>query len=262
MPSATEGALLVLTELVTLIRRTLLCAAISCSAISSAELLPFVADYQAHYNGMEVSASRQLQRDGDSYREQLSMRSLLGSVDELSHFSLDANHWPRPHSSRYSLSLLGINRDERQQFDWQALEVDYRRGDKQRRIALEPHCLDLTTHRTALVADLRQRRESLDYCVINRGKRKQYRYTVVGEERIDTALGALNTLHVRRQRDADESRNTELWLAIDWDFLLVRLHQFEEDEEYRLELTSATVAQRPVAALPQTLNTPLDSTGN
>jgi hypothetical protein len=238
-------------------------AALLCGAASAAPL-PFTADYSASYNGMAVTATRQLERDSDGYREQLQLRSLLGSVTEQSLFTLQ-DDWPQPQSSVYSLSLLGLNREERQQFDWSTLSVDYRRGDKQRTLAIKPNCLDITTHRLALVADLRGGRKPLEYCVINRGKLKQYRYQALGEQRIDTPLGPLNTLHVERLREADETRSTELWLAIDWDLLLVRLHQFEDDEEYRLDLSSASIDGQKVAGVPaQLAATPShnDPTGN
>ncbi len=238
----------------------------------SAAPLPYQADYDATYNGMAVTARRQLEPHPQGYRESLTLNSLLGSVSEQSLFSIDSDGALRPHNSSYQLSLFGVKRSEQQQFNWPQLTVDYRRGDKQRSVAIDSGCLDIATHRWALVADLRAGRAPLSYCVINRGKRKQYLYEVVGEEQLETPVGSLRTLHVARSRESNDSRGTELWLALDWQLLLVRLRQQEDNEEYLLDLAAATVANQTVAGLPAQLAIPAsgdsaahpqrDSTGN
>jgi hypothetical protein len=227
------------------------------TALSSAAPLPYQADYAATYNGMAVTARRQLEPDPQGYRESLTLDSLLGNVTEQSLFSIDHDGAPRPHSSSYELSLFGVKRSEQQQFNWPQLTVDYRRGDKQRSVVIDSDCLDITTHRWALVADLRAGRAPLSYCVISRGKRKQYLYQVVGEEQLETPLGSLRTLHVARSRDLEDPRGTELWLALDWQLLLVKLRQQEEDEEYLLDLAAATVANQAVAGLPARFTAPI-----
>lgn len=228
---------------------------------SAGALLPYQAEYDATYNGMAVSAQRQLETEQHSYRESLTLSSLLGTVTERSEFTLDGDGWPRPHHSSFKLSLFGIKRSEQQRFDWDTLTVDYQRGDKQRQVAIDRDCLDIASHRWALVADLRAGRSPLSYCVVNRGKRKQYDYQLVGEEQLETPLGSLRTLHVARLREGDQSRGTDLWLAIDWELLLVRLRQQEDDEEYLLDISAAQLDSQPVAGLPARFanSTALDS---
>ena len=230
----------------------------SCSAVSVAAgpPHPFNASYSATYNGMAVTAERQLLQRDSSYEEKMTLSSLLGSVRELSQFDLVDNR-PRPLRSEYALSLFGMKRTEQQIFDWGTLVVDYQRDQKQRQIPVDLSCLDITTHRLALATDLRRNISDLEYCVIHRGKRKTYRYQLLGEMVLDTAVGPLNTFHIQRLRDDDDNRSTELWMAVDWDLLLVRLHQNEDDEEYLLELASAQVAGQEVTALPTTFQPPI-----
>lgn len=61
-----------------------------------------------------------------------------------------------------------------------------------------------------------------DNPVFNGKKVRSYRYRVVGEENLQTPLGALRTLHMARLTDADTER-FEIWLAIDRYYLPVKL---------------------------------------
>jgi hypothetical protein len=63
------------------------------------------------------------------------------------------------------------------------------------------------------------------YAVFNGRKLREYRYEVRGEVVLDTALGPLRTLHLAR---AGGAGGVELWLAIDRDYLPVRLLRVEE----------------------------------
>lgn len=241
------------------------CTALLCSCLTMtvAAVSPheFSASYSATYNGMAVTAERQLYHHEGSFEEKMMLSSLLGSVRELSQFNIIGSR-PQPLSSEYALSLFGMKRTEEQIFDWDSLLVDYKRDQKERQISVDPDCLDITTHRLALAADLRRNIDVLEYCVIHRGKRKIYRYQLLGERVLDTAVGPLNTFHIQRLRDNDDSRSTELWMAVDWDLLLVRLHQNEDDEEYLLELSSARVAGQEVTALPVTFKQPVTANHN
>lgn len=61
-----------------------------------------------------------------------------------------------------------------------------------------------------------------DNAVFNGKKVRSYRYRLVGEEYLDTALGALRTLHIVRVTDTSAER-FEIWLAIDRYYLPVKL---------------------------------------
>jgi hypothetical protein len=49
------------------------------------------------------------------------------------------------------------------------------------------------------------------------------RYAVVGRARLDTAIGALETLHVKKIRKPDDRRAFEVWLAVDRHYAPVRI---------------------------------------
>lgn len=68
--------------------------------------------------------------------------------------------------------------------------------------------------------------QRLTYRVFNGKKLRDYTYEVRGEETLDTALGALRTLHLARV--ADDDGHFEAWLAIDRHYLPVRVLRSDE----------------------------------
>ena len=65
-------------------------------------------------------------------------------------------------------------------------------------------------------------------------------YRLVGEEITSTPLGELSTLKLERVREASDERVTEIWLALEWDFLITRIEQLNSSGlRISLELKSA-----------------------
>lgn len=69
-------------------------------------------------------------------------------------------------------------------------------------------------------------RESLRYAVFNGKKLRDYRYEVLGETTLETAIGPQRTLHLARAADRDG--RFEAWLAIDRHYLPVRVLRSDE----------------------------------
>ena len=79
----------------------------------------------------------------------------------------------------------------------------------------------------------------LAYTVFNGKKLRDYAYEVRGTETLETALGALHTLHLARVADADG--RFDVWLAIDRYYLPVRmLRSDDKGNEMELRVQSIT----------------------
>ncbi len=79
----------------------------------------------------------------------------------------------------------------------------------------------------------------LAYSVFNGKKLRDYAYDVRGEATLETALGALRTLHLVRRADGDG--RFEIWLAIDRHYLPVRvLRNDDKGGEMELRVLSIT----------------------
>ncbi|MHB1143619.1 MAG: DUF3108 domain-containing protein [Thiobacillus sp.] len=79
----------------------------------------------------------------------------------------------------------------------------------------------------------------LAYTVFNGKKLRNYAYDVRGEASLETALGALRTLHLARQADGDG--RFEIWLAIDRHYLPVRVLR-SDDKGNEVELRVQSIA--------------------
>ena len=79
----------------------------------------------------------------------------------------------------------------------------------------------------------------LSYRVFNGKKLRDYTYEVRGEETLETALGALRTLHLSRVADRDG--RFEAWLAIDRHYLPVRVLK-SDDRGGEMELRVQSIA--------------------
>jgi hypothetical protein len=57
----------------------------------------------------------------------------------------------------------------------------------------------------------------------------QFQYNVAGREVLKTPAGELETVHLVKQRDSKEDKDTEIWFASDRDYLPVRILVIEKD---------------------------------
>ncbi len=89
----------------------------------------------------------------------------------------------------------------------------------------------------ALTAPPPDRRQT--YTVFNGKKLRHYTYEIRGEERLETALGKVNTLHLSRLTEGDG--RFEVWLDIDRHYLPVRILRSEESKA-DVELSIVSIA--------------------
>jgi hypothetical protein len=56
-----------------------------------------------------------------------------------------------------------------------------------------------------------------------------FRFAVVGNERIPTPLGEMQTLHIAKVRDGPDDKATDIWFATERDFIPVRVLVVDKD---------------------------------
>jgi len=138
----------------------------------------------------------------------------------------------------YSYARSGGKRERTVQvrFDWQSNRVHNTLNGQSWSAAIAPGTLDKLVYVLELMRNLAQGAREATYEVADGGKVKTYRLKVVGEERVDTALGPLDTLVVERHRD-DDDESTVVWCAPALRFLPVRVEHREDAGTVRLSLT-------------------------
>ena len=225
-------------------------AATFLSSVSSTELSSYTASYSANYNGMDIRAKYQLEQLGaGGYLETSEAKSVFGKITEEARFELNALDQITPQSYHYKRSLMGVSRREEQLFDWSNSQLTYSKNGTQKVIPLVPNSLDLITHKLQIRRDLTAGKSSFSYLVMSRDKAKQYNYEVLATEILTTALGPLNTTKLRRVVKQGKKRETVIWLADDWEFLIVKLSHRENGDSHELNITNGKIADRDIVPL-------------
>lgn len=235
--------------------RWLLLAGLSlgASALSAAPLTPFAASYAADMKKIPVNgeAIHRLEKNADgTWSLSFTAGMFVARLSENSILRLEDDR-VLPLSYHYERKGLGRSRETIQEFDWESAVVKGVHKGESFMLPLEPGVLDKTTYQLALQRDLMDGRTEMTYRVVDGDDIDEYQFRVVGEDRVTTRVGQFDAIEVERVRDADSKRQTTLWFAKDWNYLLVRLSQVETDgQHYRIMLKEATVDGEPVIGSP------------
>ena len=231
-------------------RALLLSLALLSLPAAAFELQPFTASYTADWKQLPISGSaeRNLKAlDNGRWELEFEASMLVAGLTEVSVFTLEKGTF-LPLSYHFSRSGIGKSKEINLDFDWQQKQVMGTHRDESVHLPLNRGLLDKSTYQLALQQDVADGMTSLTYQVVDGDEVETYDFRVLGEERVRTKAGLIDAIKIERVRDPTKSsRKTILWLAKDWNFLLVRLHQVEKDgKEYQIMLKQGEVAGREV----------------
>jgi hypothetical protein len=130
----------------------------------------------------------------------------------------------QPHSFLYQYGRR--NKTQQALMDWEqgriTLETD--KGSKSTRLLAGTQDLLSFMYQFMYVPPMREMLLN-----ITNGKRlKAYSYSFVGEEDLSTKMGVMRVMHIENIND-DGDEKTELWLALEYNFLPVKIRKTEED---------------------------------
>ena len=231
-------------------RALLLALAVLALPVQAFELKPFSASYTADWKQVPVSgtAQRSLEkRDDGTWELDFEASMLVASFNERSVFKVEGETF-LPQKYRLKRSGLGKGKSIKHDFDWQSKQVvGEERGDPVK-LPLNRGLLDKSTYQIALQHAVAAGEKSMSYQVVDGDEIETYDFRVLGEEKVSTKAGQVDAIKVERVRDPTQSkRQTILWFAKNWDYMLVRLHQVEKDgKEYQIMLEEGTVDGRAV----------------
>ena len=217
---------------------------------------PFAAAYEASYGGFKASAERSLSKTSDggiSMQTTLELKLLgqtISRIKEASSLVTDpATGEFRPLG--YTFEQTGLGRRSRSiTFDWDNATATTLTGRQENTIPLEDIAMDNLSGYLALREQLLAGRLEVSFLGIDKGKLEEFQYQVIGEESVVTSAGRFQALKLERIRDAASHRTTEIWLAPNWDYLLIKLVQKEPGTNtISLELIQATMDGQEVAAV-------------
>lgn len=204
-------------------------------------------EYKAKLYGFNITVTNRLTKTTDNqYHLLFKADSLIGNITEQSQMQWNpAQQTISP--LHYSYARRGLSKDRTAElsFDWKNKSVTNNVQKTSWQMDIAQRVQDKLSYQIQMQQDLLNGKKDVTYQIADGGRLKEYKFLVVGEEMLDTPLGKVNTIKVKRSRENDE-RVTYAWLAKDWSYLLVRLQQEEKGETYTIYIHKATLDGKPI----------------
>ncbi|TWH64744.1 uncharacterized protein DUF3108 [Azomonas agilis] len=231
-------------------RALLLSLALLALPTQATELKSFSASYTADWSAAPVSgtAKRTLERQADgSWKLNFDASMLVTSFNEYSIFRVEGEQL-LPTQYRLKRSGLGRGKAVEHNFDWANKQVTGKDEGDPVKLPLNPGLLDKSTYQVALQQDVAAGKRSMSYQVVDDDEIETYDFRVLGTEQVTTRAGQVDAIKVERVRDPTQSkRQTEMWFAKEWNYLLVKLRQVEKDgKEHQIVLEQGSINGQPV----------------
>lgn len=198
--------------------------------------------YKAKLYGFNITVTNRLTKTADNQYDLLfKAESIIGSITEQSKMQ-----WNAPQQTisplHYSYARRGLGKDRTAElsFDWKNKSVTNNVQKTSWQMDIAQKVQDKLSYQIQMQQDLLNDQKNFTYQIADGGRLKEYKFMTVGEEILDTPLGKVNTIKVKRSRENDE-RVTYAWLAKDWNYLLVRLQQEEKGEAYTIYIHKANL---------------------
>ena len=230
------------------------------TTIASPVLQEFNVIYSFTRNGMNVGEVKRTLRtssDGrytfESVSEATGFISLFirDRIIERSTWSY-VNDKPRPLNYVYKRNGGKKDRHVKLSFNWKKGVVTNTINNDPWQMPIPPGTQDKLLYQLTLMIDLKAGKEKLHYDIADGGMLKDYEFTVMGMEPVDTPMGKFETIKIQR---VDDKRNTTIWCAKSLDYLPVRIEQ--EDKDDSLAMLIRNVTGLPAAsASTSTVNVP------
>ncbi|HSC68720.1 MAG TPA: DUF3108 domain-containing protein [Cellvibrio sp.] len=226
------------------LRAMILCTTTLFASMTQAANPPqtFDNEYKAKLYGFNITVTNRLTKTADNQYELLfKADSMVGNITEQSKMQWNtAQQTISP--LHYSYARRGLSKDRTAElsFDWANKTVTNNVQKTSWQMDIAQKVQDKLSYQVQLQQDLLNGHKNFVYQIADGGRLKEYKFALVGEEILDTPLGKVNTVKIKRSRENDE-RVTYAWLAKDWNYLLVRLQQEEKGEAYTIYIHKATL---------------------
>lgn len=219
---------------------------LSSTALLSFELTPSVAEYSATVkNGIPISGTARhtlIQLSNNIWRYQFNVDSFFAEVNESVYFQWN-NGRVIPITYHYKRSGWAVsNRRATLEFNWKENKVLNDVQGIPWSMEIPDNAIDKLGYQLQIKLDLMDGKRNLVYQVADGGRLKEFHFAIQGEETINTELGETTAVVVKKVRAESDKRDSTLWFAKEWDYLLVKLIQIESDgERYEINIKRAEV---------------------
>jgi len=213
------------------------------AALFSFELKPSIAEYSATFrNGIPISGSANhtlIQLSQNIWRYQFNVDSFFADVNESVYFQWNDGR-VIPITYHYKRSGWAVsNRRATLEFNWKENKVLNDVQGVPWSMEIPDNAIDKLGYQLQIKLDLMAGKRDLVYQVADGGYLKEFRFNIEGEETVNTELGEVTAVVIKKVRSGSDKRDSTLWFAKEWDYLLVKLIQIESDgERYEINIKS------------------------
>jgi hypothetical protein len=207
---------------------------------------PYSATYYGSFKGWRIDTVQELEaRQDGQWRLSIHADNFLGAILEKSYFTVTPEGTIRSQQYNYEKKVLLNRRDISTVFDWSTRRATTT-GDKTNTAPLVGGEFDNLNYLLAIRCDLMAGKTDMYYPTVDENGTDTLEFKTAGEEVLDTRLGKLDTIIVKRVRN-NSNRSTTLWFAKNKDYLMVKLLQEEKKdaEAYLLYIDSLQPSPHP-----------------
>ncbi len=214
---------------------------------SAPPLRPYKVQYLTKNWGMKIKMTRELRQGSDGVWDLSEGGSaMMQKVRQHGRFRAEGN---RIIPLGFTYNLTGVIKRKREvQFPHDGSPVRSLHKGEWYEFPPEPGMLDRLSmteqFRLYLLLDP-TREQSLVVKRVDGRKVKEYRMDFVAEESLQTALGPIQTLHYQRVFEEDD-RAFNIWLAPQWDYLMVRTEHKDDGDEVEVVITGGSIGGTPL----------------
>ncbi|MCM2679275.1 DUF3108 domain-containing protein [Echinimonas agarilytica] len=205
-------------------------------ADTSISFTPFQSNYKVFRNGSEVGTGKRTfypRPDGRMYfctESKLKWFILSDKRKEQSWLTMTDAGNVNSLEYQYERTGTGPNKESHLIFNNGDQSLVELQDDYPLKTKWTEDLLDPVGYQLQMRIDVAEGKKELEYPVLYKGGRRDYKFEVVGEELLKLPIGEIHTVKLKRIR-SNKKRETFVWLSKDHDFIVARIWQAKEGEE-------------------------------
>jgi len=213
---------------------------------SAAEPLSFETKYSASLYGYTLDITSNLKKlSNGNYQLYNHVDSYAGELVETSQLSWDeTKKIATPLTYKKYCSALGKSSEEQVRFDWQKRTATSSVKNTSISVNGIGNIQDNLSYHLQMRQDFLAGKKSVNYTLTDGQKNSSIVFEIVKEEILDSALGKVKAVKVKRVNSG--TKETYVWLAKDYQYLLVKFEQRKDGFLYTFTINKATLNGKPI----------------
>jgi len=197
--------------------------------VGAKTLSPYEASYRGYWHGLQVAAGTHKLNVAQNTYTIVSLSKPLAILPfryyEKSIFTLKGN---KVIPKLYEFKHIEKSKEKAGSIQFTAEDIALAQANhKVCKFNLQHNSYDELSYLVQLQMDLAQGCQEFSYDVIKINKRLTYTFKIIDKTILKTSLGKIPTI-VLSHKDEANQRATYLWLAPDYDFLMVKVQKFKQ----------------------------------